>query len=103
MWFLLELRDFGINYVAETDCVIISKSRYARGRTPIEIVTGVTPDISEYLDFGFWDLVLYKSKAGVGAPELGMWLGVSHSIGPGCLIGYYQRQVYPYLVQLCKG
>ena len=74
--------DFGINYVAETDRVIVSKSRYARGRTPMEIVTGVTPDISEYLDFGFWDLVLYKSNAGVGAPELGMWLGVSHSIGP---------------------
>ena len=69
----------------------------------MEIVTGATPDISEYLDFGFWDLVLYKSNVGVGVPELGMWLGVSHSIRPEMSFGYYQRQVYPYLVQLYKG
>jgi hypothetical protein len=25
------------------------------GRTPIEQITGETPDISEYLDFGFYD------------------------------------------------
>jgi hypothetical protein len=29
------------------------------GRTGYEEVTGKTPDISEYLDFDFWDLVWY--------------------------------------------
>ena len=29
-------------------------SRYADDRTGIEIITGETPDISEYIDFGFY-------------------------------------------------
>ena len=55
--------------------------RYADGRTPIEIITGITPDISEYLDFGFYDWVVFRSEAGLGPIELGRWLGVSHRIG----------------------
>ena len=48
------------------------------GRTPNEQVTGKTPDISEYLDFGFFDWVWYKDNAGVGDNMCGGWLGVSH-------------------------
>ena len=59
-----------------------SSSRYANGRTPLEFITGETPDISEYLDFGFYDWVVYKSNAGVDSPELVRWLGVSHRTGP---------------------
>ena len=55
--------------------------RYADGRTPIKIITGITPDISEYLDFGFYDWVVFRSEAGLGPIELGRWLGVSHRIG----------------------
>ncbi len=36
------------------------------GRAPIEQLTGETPDISEYLDFSFYDWVWYKDNAGVG-------------------------------------
>ena len=59
----------------------MSSSRYADGRTPIEIITGETPDISEYLDFSFYDWVTYRSNAGLGELSLGRWLGVSHKIG----------------------
>ena len=59
----------------------ISSSRYANGRTPIEIVTGETPDISEYADFRFYVWVLYRSNAGLGEESLGQWLGVSHKVG----------------------
>jgi hypothetical protein len=52
-----------------------------KGRTPIEALTGKTPDISEYLDFGFYDLVWFKEDAGVGEIELGRFLDVSHSVG----------------------
>jgi hypothetical protein len=51
------------------------------GRTPIEQITGETPDISEYLDFGFCDWVWYKDNAGVGGNMFGRWLGVSHRVG----------------------
>ena len=75
------LWDFGISYVCETGNITVSSSRYAKGRTPIEVITGITPDITEYLDFGFYDWVVFKPNAGVGAPELGRWLGISHRIG----------------------
>ena len=47
----------------------------------MEKLTGETPDISEYLDFGFYDLVWYKEDAGLGEIQLGRFLDVSHSIG----------------------
>ena len=52
-----------------------------QGRTPIEAITGETPDISEYLDFGFYDLVWFKEDAGIGEIKLGRFLDVSHSVG----------------------
>ena len=44
-------------------------------------MTGETPDISEYLDFGFYDKVLYSDNAGMGPRLPGRWLGVSHRTG----------------------
>ena len=44
----------------------VFSSLYANGRTPIEIVTGETLDISEYADFSFYDWVLYRRNAGLG-------------------------------------
>ena len=32
----------------------------------MEQIMGETPDISEYLDFGFYDWVWYKDNAGLG-------------------------------------
>jgi hypothetical protein len=58
-----------------------------KGRTPMEALTGETPDISEYLDFGFYDLVWYKENAGLGEIQLGRFLDVSHSTGS--LMSYY--------------
>ena len=60
----------------------MSSSIYAKGCTPLEIITGETPDITEYLDFGFYDWVSFKQNAGLGATEFGLWLGVSHRVGP---------------------
>ena len=67
--------------MCETGNITVSGSRYANGWTPIEIITGETPDISEYLDFGFYDLVTYQSNAGLGEISLGKRLGVLHKIG----------------------
>ena len=70
-----------MEYVCETQCHTVNTSRYSNGRTPMEIITGETPDILEYMDFGFYDWVLYRTNAGLGQPELGKWLGVSHRVG----------------------
>ena len=35
-------------------------------RTTLEALTGDTPDISQYLDFGFYDRVWFKEDAGLG-------------------------------------
>ena len=57
------------------------------GCTPIESVTGETVEISEYLDFEFYDRVCYHENAGLGKRLHGIWLGVSHRIGS--LMSYY--------------
>ncbi len=68
------------------------------GRTPYELATGQTPDISEYTDFGWYDTIWYldqeaafpedkrKLAKWLGVfPEdkrkLAKWLGVAHRVG----------------------
>ena len=36
------------------------------------------PDISQYLDFGFYDQVWFKEDVGMGETKLARFLGVSH-------------------------
>jgi hypothetical protein len=74
------LWDYGIDWGWETGNMTVKSSRYADQRTPLEMITGETPDISEYIDFGFYDWIIYKTNAGVAPPELGRWLGVSHRV-----------------------
>ena len=47
----------------------------------MEQVTGETPDISKYLDFGFYDWVWYKDNAGLGRNCIRWWLGIAHQVG----------------------
>ena len=51
------LWDYGIKHTAKLGQLIPRNK--LDGRTPWETVTGNTPDISEYLDFDFYDLVWY--------------------------------------------
>jgi hypothetical protein len=48
---------------------------------------GNTPDTSEYLDFEFYDRVLFRTNAGLGKVQLGRWLGVSHRVG--CMMSFW--------------
>ena len=75
------LWDFGLVWTCKTGNLSVSSSHYANGRTSLEHITGETPDISEYLDFTFYDWVVYKPNAGLGKETLGRWLGVLHKIG----------------------
>jgi hypothetical protein len=65
----------------ETDNICVNMSKYAEGRTPLEVINGETPDIPESLDFDFYNWVLYQSNAGLGEVEVAKWLGVSHRVG----------------------
>ena len=54
-----------------------SNSGKLNGRTPLEFVTGETVDISEYMDFDFYDRVWFKQYSGVVETKIGRWIGVA--------------------------
>jgi hypothetical protein len=63
-------------------------SRIARGpnkRPGLEQITGDSIDISEWLDFNFYDYVWYWDKPHLDIlkenPKIGCWLGVPHRVG----------------------
>mgnify|MGYP003321204368 FL=1 len=76
------LWDYGIVYESE---ILSRMSRGHDDRTGYERLTGKTPDISEWLDFTFYDLVWYYNLDNPditdNARQLGRWLGISHRIG----------------------
>ena len=75
------LWDYGKVWISQTGNLSVSSSRYASGRIPLEHITGKTPNISEYLDFTFYDWVTYRANSGLGELYIGQWLGVSHKVG----------------------
>ena len=75
------LWDYVITWVCETGNICANSSGYSIAQTLLEIITGETPDISEYMDFGLNDWVTFRTNAGMGPPELGCWLGVFHHVG----------------------
>ena len=52
--------------------------------TPIQFKSGVTPDISAYLQFTFWQPILYldhESEWPASKERSGRWVGLAQSIG----------------------
>ena len=78
---LSRLWDYGLVYESE----IISRiSRAPNERSGIDQLTGENPDISEWLDFSFYDLVWYhvaSNDTSTDPRQLGRWLGISHRVG----------------------
>ena len=81
------LWNYGMWWVCKTMQLTSTRAGGLAGCTPIESVTEKSVDISEYLDFGFYDRVWYHESAGLGERIHGIWLGVSHRIGS--LMSYY--------------
>ena len=75
------LWDYGLQWVCDIQNRTANTARGLDGRCPLERITGETVDISEYLDFGFYDWVWFRDNAGLGETKLGRWLGVSHRVG----------------------
>ena len=58
--------DYGMKWVCEVMESTHVRANKLDGCVPIKEVTGETSDISEYLDFGFYDRVWYHANAGMG-------------------------------------
>ena len=74
------LWDYGMQWVSS----IMSMTFTTTGNLndiPLSQVLGASIDISEYLDFGFYDHIWYIDNAGLGERKPGRWLGVSHNTG----------------------
>ena len=72
---------YGMEYIKEIRKVTAKPT--LDWRTPIEVLTGETPDCSEKLEFDLYGWVKYKDpKALLGDDvALGRWLGVAHDVG----------------------
>jgi len=80
------LWDYGMRWVTDVMNLTHTSARDIAagdfdGGIPLSRVTGETADISEYLDFGFYDQVWYKDNAGLGPQHPGRWLGVAEKRG----------------------
>jgi Reverse transcriptase (RNA-dependent DNA polymerase) len=77
------LWDFCLEYVSELRSRTALGLPKLNGRTPHELVTGDTPDISEWTEFSFYQPVYYYHSSEFPEPRgvLGRWLGVSHRVG----------------------
>jgi len=73
------LWDYGMLYTAGL------RQRIAKttcdDRTPWELVGHETPEISEYLDFAFFDWCYFINAGNEGSRTLGRWLGPTYDIG----------------------
>jgi hypothetical protein len=73
--------DYGARWTTEIMQRTYTRAGRLDASIPLEDVTGETVDISEYLDFGFYDRIWFHENAGLGERKLGRWLGVSKRIG----------------------
>jgi hypothetical protein len=77
------LWDYCATYVAEIMCFTANDLYALHGRTPHEVVTGNTPDISKYTDFEWYEPIFYYDDAPFPEPKriIAEWLGVAHRAG----------------------
>jgi hypothetical protein len=73
--------DYGMRWVCETISRTHTRNHRIDGGIPLQKVTDETVDISNYIDFEFYDYVECRDNAGLSQPKIGRWLGVSHNVG----------------------
>ncbi len=82
--------DYGMRWVCETMSRTHLRAHRIDGGVPLQGITGDTVDISNYLEFGFYDRVWFNDNAGLGETKPGRWLGVAENIGS--IMTYYILQ-----------
>ena len=74
----IKLWDYGLVW----ECEIYSRIANRGNRPGLERLTGDTVDISDWIDFEFYDLVWFWDTRDVeDKRSIGRWLGVSHNVG----------------------
>ena len=75
---------YAIDYFSDLASLTVPGMYRNKGRTGYEIVYGHTPDISEYVEFQFYEYCWYWDTPQSYPKEkksLGRWLGVAHRVG----------------------
>ena len=62
---LRQLWSYGYPYIANIMKLAASHAGRLQGKTSLELMTGETQDISEYLDFRLYNIVLFKEDTGL--------------------------------------
>ena len=75
------LWDYGMKWVCEIMQRTHLRANRVDGGVPLQNVVGETVDISNYLEFGFYDRVWFRDNAGLGEQKLGRWLVVAEHVG----------------------
>ena len=70
-------------YAAEIKCLTVQPLHSLHGHTAYELVTGNTPDVSEYLEFEWYQLIWYYETHAFPEDKrlIGHWIGVAHQLG----------------------
>jgi hypothetical protein len=73
--------DFALEYIIQVQQFLIRRA--SDDQTPMEVVMGETPDISEYMDFDFYQFIKYRDATSDRDDpiQLGRWLGIAHDVG----------------------
>lgn len=84
---------YAMEYASELSCIIVPGMYRNRGRSGYEITLGTTPDISEYVEFDFYDYCWYWDSPQFPQEKrnLGRWLGIAHRVGQAMV--YYVMNV----------
>ena len=69
---------FAYEYAAEVLSFVVPGSLQLQNHTPYKSVMHYTPDISEYVNFNFYQWCYYWDET---EKKIGHWLGVAHQVG----------------------
>ena len=68
---------YGLPHFAKIMQLTASNASQLDGKTPLGWLTGETPDISQYWDFGWYNWVWFKENAGLDVPHICRFLGIA--------------------------
>jgi hypothetical protein len=77
------LWDFCALYTTDLRNRLVRPLQQLHGRTPYEVLTGNTPDVSEFIEYEWYQPVWYYKPSAF--PEkrkyLARWIGIAHRVG----------------------
>ena len=68
---LRQIWSYGYPYIANITPLTASYAERLQGKPSLELMTGETPDFSEYLDFGWYDRDCFGEDSGLRETQIG--------------------------------